>query len=255
MVDDAGATVGRIERALAQMWTRQVAWMPGGSSVVHESSTVVMTDCESKALRGPALYLTGPTDLCHVDKALEMAVSVGRSLAVDLTRRGRGHVVNHLENLGFAHIGSRKLMAIEAGQCFQPPRSTRLAETSDLDSVRLVQERAFGMSTADAASLCSPEMFADSKTEVVVALSDKALVATATAHHDGGMVGIFGVACEPKAEGHGHGSVVTLAAAQRGFDRGADVCWLQADDAVAAFYERLGFVPIDVCDVWVSAYV
>ena len=248
-------TVGRVEHALAQLWSRQVAWMPGGRSVVREFSTVVMTDCEPGALRGPVLYLIGPTKLSQVDEALEMASSIGRGLAVDLMRGARGDVVEHLQKGGFERIASRRLMTIgsdhdlDLGPRFGP------AGPSHLDHIRLVQERAFDMSSAVVAALYPPEIFAESQTEVVVAMSDAKAIATATAHHDNGMVGIFGVACDPSVERQGHGTGVTFAAARRGFDRGADVCWLQADDGVAPFYERLGFESIEVCDVWTSAYV
>jgi len=247
------ATIERVERALASLWKRQCRWMPGGRSRDVGSATLVMTDCVSESLRGPVLYLVD-SDVSLVDRALEHAASSGRGLVVDLMGSQRANVAEHLHRRGFERTVSRQLMIVDPRSVSGVPEA-RLARSDQLDAIRLIQRDSFQMSDSDTNALYPLSIMEVEDTELVVVCDDNAVVATATVHHGFGMVGLFGVACDPGQRGRGFGKAATVGAVARAESRDEDLCWLQAADDVAPFYERLGFETIDTCDVWSVAYV
>jgi len=246
------ATVERVEAALASLWSRQCGWMPGGKSEQVGSATLVMTDCESASLRGPVLYLADSDDSL-VDRALELAAALQRGLAIDLMAGLRGGVVEYLSGRGFERIASRQLMVVDPMSI--PDRSSAsICARGQLEAVHSIQELSFGMSAGDVTALYPLAILDVEDTELVVVSDSDSVVAAATVHHDLGITGIFGVACDPNRRGHGFGTAASIGAVDRAKVRGDDLCWLQATDDVAPFYERLGFRTIDSCDVWVTAY-
>lgn len=244
-------TIERLEAALASMWTRQASWMPGGCHVDVGSGVLVMTDAETEGIRG-ALFLTGADGVVALERAAGVAGSRNRRLAVDLVRGRRHGEADWLARAGFERVASRRLMARAVADRASQPGSHFLT-INDLPTARSVQQRAFAMTPADVLALYPDGIVAQNDSQVVVVVDpEETVVATATAHHDLGTIGVFGVATDPAHEGMGHGSAATLAAMAAGAQRGADTAWLQADDEVAGFYERLGFVAVDHCDVWLG---
>lgn len=212
-----------------------------------------MTDCDSESLRGPALYLVD-SDLSAVDRALELTAYSERGLAVDLLGSLRGDVAEYLDRRGFERIVSRQLMVIDPTSV-SDTSAVHVGRSDQLQAVRSIQQHSFGLSSGDVAALYPPTIFTEVDTELVVVSDKDAVVATATVHHDSGTAGIFGVACDPRRRGSGFGTAASVGAISSAAARSADLCWLQAGDDVAPFYERLGFRPIDTCDVWATAYV
>jgi ribosomal protein S18 acetylase RimI-like enzyme len=248
--DVARLLSARIEKAIASLWVRQSSWMPGGRVEHVSGATLVMTDAEAPGLRG-ALFLTGEHPERALDEAVAIAESCGRDLAIDLFRIQREDLATVLPRRGFSVVASRQLMVLDR----TPEASVgRTAVASDLDAVRSIQSKAFAMSGAEVDALFPPSVLDEPDTRIHV-VENESVVATATAHHDMGTVGIFGVACDPRFTGHGHGSAATMSAAADAKERDADIVWLQAGDDVAPFYERLGFVTVDRCEVWTNAYV
>lgn len=247
------ATAERVEAALASVWKRQCGWMPGGRSEQVGSATLVMTDCESVALRGPALYLAD-SDVSLVDRALELTTTLHRGLAIDLMGGLRSGVAQYLYRRGFERIASRQLMITDPSSV--PDGSTaHIATSGQLEAVRSIQRASFGLSERDTAALYPPTILDVDDTELVVTSDNESVVAAATVHHDSGTTGIFGVACDPSRRGQGFGTAASMGAVDCARAWGDDLCWLQAGDDVVRFYERLGFKTIDTCDVWASAYV
>jgi ribosomal protein S18 acetylase RimI-like enzyme len=70
-------------------------------------------------------------------------------------------------------------------------------------------------------------------------------VSTSVGLTQGETVGIFNVATPPEHRGRGYGAALTAAAAQEGFDAGADLAWLQSSQLGLPVYRRLGFREVE----------
>lgn len=78
-----------------------------------------------------------------------------------------------------------------------------------------------------------------------LARADGTDVSTALSFEVDGTVGIFNVATPPQHRGRGYGAVVTYAAVQDAFDRGADLAWLQSSEIGHSVYKRIGFRDVE----------
>jgi GNAT superfamily N-acetyltransferase len=78
-----------------------------------------------------------------------------------------------------------------------------------------------------------------------VALVDGIAAGTAATFVTGDVAGIYNVATVPSQRGKGVGAAVTWAAVEAGARAGATVSILQASEAGAPVYERMGFTTPD----------
>jgi N-acetylglutamate synthase len=78
-------------------------------------------------------------------------------------------------------------------------------------------------------------------------------VTTAIAMTTEDCVGIFGVATLPGHRRRGYAAAVTARAVLDGFDAGARWAWLGASEAGYPVYLKLGFVAVEVMDLWESS--
>jgi ribosomal protein S18 acetylase RimI-like enzyme len=140
-------------------------------------------------------------------------------------------------------------MAVSAGDLVAP-------EVPDLEIVRIATPDGFAQALAVAvagfgipAEILAPlyglEVGAVAGMAVYLGRVDGRDVSTSVGLTLGDTVGIFNVATPPEHRGRGYGAALTAAAAQEGFDAGAELAWLQSSPLGLPVYRRLGFREVE----------
>ena len=129
-----------------------------------------------------------------------------------------------------------------------PPENvtlTRVTETKDAADYGQVMTAAFGLSQDVAEDVFGKAQSLSAANVVAfVARRKKRPIAASMVIQTGAVAGIYYVGTIPEARGQGLGELCTRAAADAGFDLGADAIVLQASVAGEPLYRRMGFQPL-----------
>jgi GNAT superfamily N-acetyltransferase len=179
--------------------------------------------------------------------------SHGQHLGLDLERGRHPAVERAVEAAGLRMIGSRPAMAVALPRPAAGPGAVevvRVGDGRDLDRLRSVQSRVFGLDPTVAGRFLSEELLADPGYRAFLAVVDGEAVGSSSIHLDGGSAGVFGVATVPGARRRGVGAALTGRCLAEAAEAGADLAWLQSTPDGLSVYERLGFSVVADWDVW-----
>lgn len=114
-------------------------------------------------------------------------------------------------------------------------------DASNVAAMADVLAGGFGMSPEVVNSVFGPDLLGVNDYDIVLGLEGGRPVATAACSFRAGLSGVYSVATLAESRGKGYGAAVTWAAAAIGRDKGATASILQASEAGAPVYTRMGY--------------
>ncbi|HEX3806681.1 MAG TPA: GNAT family N-acetyltransferase [Gaiellaceae bacterium] len=162
------------------------------------------------------------------------------------TRASQTRAHAALRELGLVEGPRLPGMVLRPGELVEPAVELEIARVApdDVDEANAVLAEAFG----------APKEFFDVFCGVLAALPhaawyvgrrDDAIVSTAVGFTVGNATGIYNVATPPEYRGRGYGAALTARAVRDGFERGAELVYLQSSEAGHGVYRRLGFRDVE----------
>lgn len=240
--------IARAERNFIGAWTAMAEALPGGAVSTGDGVAVAIT--------GIAL---APFNLVFITHPHRSPKKVLRSAIRDIAAAGvpalvrirsdLGAEIDAAERLGLDDAGDLPVMAMSPiAALAAPPGGLRVDTVADdagaADHLRVVAE-SFGLPADQTAPLVSRPVWTLDNFELYVGYEDGRPVATAALCMTAGTAGVYNVAVSPAHRRRGLGEALTAHAIRRGVQHfGADLATLQASEAGAPVYLRMGFTVV-----------
>jgi ribosomal protein S18 acetylase RimI-like enzyme len=130
-------------------------------------------------------------------------------------------------------------------------RMTRAEEVPDYHAVLDAAYLSLGFPAGVLANLLPPDSFLRPDVAAFIAYSGQEPVAAGMTHVSHGIAGITWIGTLEQHRRHGLGQVCAAAAANAGFDLGADAAWLEASPMGESVYRGMGFEELFPYSLWV----
>jgi ribosomal protein S18 acetylase RimI-like enzyme len=176
---------------------------------------------------------------------LPYSVQVRRGLSPDVAKEAETLGLTEVLTMPGMAVRRDELAATEAGGI----AISRVSDSAGLAEAMATAAAGFGAPLSIFEPLYTAEAAALDGIAYFLGRVDGNPVSTSLGLAVNGTVGVFNVATPPEHRGRGFGAAVTWAAAQDGFDNGADLAWLQSSAMGLSVYRGLGFREVETYDL------
>lgn len=245
-----------VQAGVRDAWIRQTTYL-GGRVGRHDGLLIALSGLQDPTL-DVVLVERPPHDPVAALRRAATVFPGGRSsFGVDLDIGCHPEIEAILVRSGMAPTATRPALAADPRTVTEPRLGAavvvhRVTDDRELPEVRRLHCDAFGMAPQTAERFLSAAALAAPGFRLYVASVDGLPVASASSHHSGDAVGVFGVSTRASHRGRGLGTAVTARAVSDGAMHGASLAWLHATADGIGVYRRMGFENVAEWTVWVS---
>jgi hypothetical protein len=246
----------RLARAVAAAHRRRAELIPGARVLEVDGLVVLATGLPDPSVNFCTVERAPDDPDAAVGRAAMMLGEIGMPFGIELLPGRHAGLDRALRDRGARLAFRRPLLSAVVGglPALAPPWEVEIdlaRSHRELATVAAIDAEAFEVDPAVSRGLYPRAVVEARDAAVVLARLGGEPVGAAFAVRADRAVGVFGVGVRAAARRRGIGGALTCVAA-RSVGMPDDVAWLCPTDDAQPLYERLGFTPGDVWEVWTS---